>query len=270
MPDFGAWKPEDWSALAAATTTLIALVATAIAIIQVRQARKLREEQAQPFVIVDFEPSSASNIFLDLVIKNTGQTLARDVKITFEPPLKSAYYSSPGAPEQYDIMQAAIIREGIPTLPPGKEFRIHFERMPDRFTSDLPRSYTATVRFSSNRRVERPLIYRLDLDIYFGTRHLTIYGTHHIAKAVDETRKTLQRWTTHFNGLKVYAIDEAAYQEKLDQTYESLAAGVESVGTASSDFDAAITTGVTTTDDANDAEEDSNRTEAASTGPATP
>jgi hypothetical protein len=149
-------------------------------------------------------------------------------------------------------MQVAIIREGIPTLPPGKEFRIHFERMPDRFTSDLPRSYTATVHFSSNRRVEQPLIYRLDLDVYFGTRHLTIYGIHHIAKSVDEMHRTLKRWTTHLDGLKVYAVDEASYQEELAGTYRSLESEVESVGTSQSDFDSAITTGAVMEDNAKD------------------
>jgi hypothetical protein len=52
-------KPTDWAALtarAAWTTVAVYVVLGIFAWIQVLQARRLREEQARPFVIVDFEP----------------------------------------------------------------------------------------------------------------------------------------------------------------------------------------------------------------------
>jgi hypothetical protein len=147
------WNPTDWTAAAwtaiAAWGTLgIAGIAAVFAWHQVREARRTREEQAQPFVVVDFEPSGAGGGLMDLVIRNTGKTLARDIKIDFDPPLESDYFSKPPH-NAYDIAEAKILREGIPTMPPGKEYRLLFERMPDRFASTLPRSYTSTVGFSS-------------------------------------------------------------------------------------------------------------------------
>ncbi len=52
---------------------------------QVHEARKLREEQARPFVIVDFEP----DFLVYLTVQNLGGTMARDVIIQFDKPLKT-------------------------------------------------------------------------------------------------------------------------------------------------------------------------------------
>jgi hypothetical protein len=178
VPDLTAWTPADWSALALATVT-VAIVATCVAVVQVRHARQLGEEQAQPFVVVDLEPSAASSILVDLVIKNTGQTLAENVRITFQPPLVSGYFSQPNLPQKCDITEAAILKQGIPSMPPGKEFRVLFERMPERYTSDLPRSYEVVVRSASRRGEEKPLRYRLDLDIFLAhnTSRFTVSTT---------------------------------------------------------------------------------------------
>ena len=43
---------------------------------QVREARKLRVEQARPFVIVDFEPG----FLVYLTVENLGRTMAREVR----------------------------------------------------------------------------------------------------------------------------------------------------------------------------------------------
>src|SRR5947208_12505824 len=144
------WTAAGWAAVGAWGTLAGAATAAVFAWRQVGEGRRTREEQAQPFVVVDFEPSAAWIGLKDLVIRNTGRTLALDVKLDFDPPLKSAYFSQQPH-ETYDIMETKLIREGIPTMPPGKEYRLLFERMPDRVESGLPDTYVVTVQFSSTR-----------------------------------------------------------------------------------------------------------------------
>ncbi|MEJ7743205.1 MAG: hypothetical protein WKF73_11990 [Nocardioidaceae bacterium] len=132
------WTAEAWTALATWGTLAAAVAAAVFARGQVLEARRTREEEAQPFVVVDFEPSAAWSGIMDLVITNTGKTVAKDVRVTFEPPLRSAYFSKqPDDP--YDINESKIIKEGIPSLLPGKRFTILFDRMPERYESELPR-----------------------------------------------------------------------------------------------------------------------------------
>lgn len=69
----------------------------------------------------------------DLVIRNTGTTIAKDVKVTFAPRLQSTLAKEDGT---YDITQASIIRDGIPTLPPGKAHSMLFDSMPQLFGSE--------------------------------------------------------------------------------------------------------------------------------------
>jgi hypothetical protein len=206
MPDFLAWDPADWSALAAAVTTLVAVVAAAFAFLQVRQARLLREEQAQPFVVVDFEPSPVWSNIINLVIQNSGKTVAKDVLVVFDPPLVS---SQPQ--EGYELAKSVLLTSGIPTMPPGKRIATMFDVSHERKDSFLPMTYTATVHFSDWRnKPQEPLTYVLDLNFLYGLTQVTEYGMHDAAKALREMRDTIKGWTAHSNGLLVHAVDEDA------------------------------------------------------------
>src|SRR5262249_58913814 len=79
----------DWTAVsawAACATVGIYIVLGLFAWRQVREARKLREEQARPFVMVDFDPG----FLVYLTVENLGRTMARDVSIRFDKPLESS------------------------------------------------------------------------------------------------------------------------------------------------------------------------------------
>jgi len=211
VPWFWDWTANAWSAVAAWATFGVAVLAAGFARHQVLEARQTREEQAQPFVIVDFELSAADDTLMNLIIRNTGTTIAKDVTVEFNPPLQT---TMTGPNSEYDIARASIIREGIPTLPPGKTHTMLFDSMPERFNSDLPRVYEATVSFQGPRNQPYDkLTYRLDLAIYFGLANVRIYSSHHAAKALMDMAKTMKKWTTNFDGVRVYTRDEDAILE---------------------------------------------------------
>lgn len=74
---------------------------------QVGEARKLREEQARPFVIVDFEPG----FLVYLTVENLGRTMAREVSICFDKPLESSLSG------RRELDESPLFREPIPALP---------------------------------------------------------------------------------------------------------------------------------------------------------
>jgi hypothetical protein len=72
------WWTANRVAAAAATGQLLVLVLAALyARAQVREARKLRQDQARPSVVVDFEPEQSP--CMNLVVANPGKTMARNV-----------------------------------------------------------------------------------------------------------------------------------------------------------------------------------------------
>lgn len=77
-----AW-PWNWSSAEWAGATFLVITAAAfIALWQANEARRLRKEQARPFVVIDFE---ILRTIIRLGIANVGRTLARDVQYSFDP-----------------------------------------------------------------------------------------------------------------------------------------------------------------------------------------
>jgi hypothetical protein len=218
MNFYEGWKAAEWAAFGQVGTFAVALIAVVFAFVQIKQARKLREEEAQPNVVVYFELNPTSSMHLDLVVRNLGQTVAHDVSFVFKPELEAAMAN----PYGYAAEDAHFLSEGIPALPPGLEYRMLFESGPERFErEDLPKKYEATVRCLDRRRKPIEERYILDLDTFYGYSQVTVKGAHAIAKAVEKIATQVERWTTHSNGIKVYGVDEAAYQHSLEEWYEA-------------------------------------------------
>ncbi|MFK4022353.1 COG1361 family protein [Streptomyces albogriseolus] len=201
--DFGAWTPDDWSALAGGAsavltlfTVVIAVAAAAYAKQQVDLARQLREDQAQPFVVVDFDDNPVWNKAIDFVVENMGQTLARNVRIKIDPPFQTTL--DDGA---HPLPSSPLLTQPIPSLPPGKRITALFDISHQRHSAGLPMTYTATVEFEdAHGKPQEPLTYILDLSIRYSLLSFTEYRTHDAAKALKEISKTLKETRRDLRG----------------------------------------------------------------------
>jgi hypothetical protein len=105
-------------ALVAAGAAIVALFITAIAAKAARDQtviqRKLREDAAQPYVWADVRPEEEHGVVMQLLLGNSGPTVATDIRVTIEPPLPSI--------PQLEGARAAQERlaEGFKSLPPGR------------------------------------------------------------------------------------------------------------------------------------------------------
>lgn len=189
----------DWTAVAAwaaCATVGIYIVLGLFAWRQVHEARTLREEQARPFVIVDFDPG----FLVYLTVENLGRTMAREVSIHFDKPLKS---SLPGRSE---IDDTPVFREPIPALPPGKKIRVLFDHFDGRRNAGLPLTYDVELRYRGpvGRKEWRDL-YRLDLGMYLGSQ-LPPKGIPELVTEVENLRREIARWRG--NGVRVHTSDQ--------------------------------------------------------------
>lgn len=194
-------NPDAWAAGAGWTTTAIAFVASIAAFWQVREARKLREAQAQPYVVAYMEQSQADMQFIDLVIKNFGTTAARDVRIYSEPVIRR---STGQGTETEDVGLFKV----LPILVPQQEWRTFWDSGLTRKNTDLPDEHMVTVEYKDYRgRKMEPTQAVLDWSIYKNCQWLMIYGPHHSAKALREIRNIVKNWSETGGGLRVYARD---------------------------------------------------------------
>ena len=199
---FDGWTANDWTALGTCAYALIAGIAAVVVYFQVREARRTREDQARPFVIVDIQPSPVWWNIFNLVIENVGTTLARDVAISFTPELSTSQ-------KDYDLANSALIKEGIPSLPPRRRIQVLFDVSHERKKTDLPMRYEAEVSFKDARgRQQESLRYVIDLGYLYGLHRVEEYGLHHAAKALREINSTMQKWTGRQGRLDVWTRDE--------------------------------------------------------------
>jgi hypothetical protein len=200
------WKPDAWAALGTWTTAGVALVAGLVALGQLAEARVLRREQAQPYVVAFIETSAAQpNNFVEIVARNFGATAAYDVRLKIDPPPRRATMS-----QQPDVW----LPERIPVLVPGQEWRTFWDAGHRRFESDLPRHHKATVDFADSHGRRYTLDSILDWDAYFGRSQVSVYGTHHSAKALQEISTTMKRWQETGGGLAVHTRDGDTKDER--------------------------------------------------------
>lgn len=67
-------------------------IAAFVATRQVREARRLREDQARPFIVADFD---VRDHLIFLTVSNVGTSLAREVRFDIEPELRSTIEEVP-------------------------------------------------------------------------------------------------------------------------------------------------------------------------------
>ncbi len=181
---------------------------------QLNEAKELREAQTRPFVVIDLG-SSAQTLF-DLVVKNIGPTLARDVRFEFDPPIQST-------DDDLDPNKVKMFREGISTLAPGKEIRTLFEKGPERHKSDLPDTYAVTVAYTDQSGKRR---YKETIDLDFGLYWdrptvVSRRDVHDLYKQLEAIAKEIGKWRPNL-GRGILAVTAADVEKRSAEALERL------------------------------------------------
>ncbi|WP_051875132.1 hypothetical protein [Streptomyces exfoliatus] len=108
---------------------------------KLEHAQKVHREQNEPYVIVDIQPAGGPRRgLLLLIVENIGSTVARNVRITADPPLESAL----GA--EYTTRLQRALERTFPMIPPGRRLEYTFDGPMRWENTELPTAYTFTVR----------------------------------------------------------------------------------------------------------------------------
>lgn len=119
---------EQWTAAGTWATVVVALVATTVGLRQVREARRLREDQAQPYVVASMEQNPTSPSIIEIAFQNYGTTAARNIHVTSTPTLRCT--------DRDGGVQDVWVPDVIPMLAPGQEWRTFWDDGPLRLACD--------------------------------------------------------------------------------------------------------------------------------------
>ena len=168
-----------------------------------------RNLEFAPYVVVFFDAQTDSPIF-DLVIKNTGKTIAHHVKVVFEPPLQTSL-------KNYDLEKLALIHQPIPAIPPGFELRTSIDRLETRLESNkLPKLYKVTVTFTGGlNNVVRKLEYILDLGVFHGILETHKSSLTDLTHAVEDVSRQLGHLSDQAEGVSDHLRQLTGEMEKI-------------------------------------------------------
>lgn len=221
LPDFAAWTPDDWSALGTSLTAAVAIVAGFVAWRQLREARRLRLEQAQPYVVCFAERNPGHDQALDIVIRNFGTTVAREVTLQVSPPLMRSGHG--GQPPGEVVLPATL-----PVLVPGQEWRTWWDLGSNRAESGLAGRHEVVVSYNDSQGKRLPSTPSvIDWGDFADRTWLVTHGMHEAATALRELSKTVTSFKYRpGGGLAAYVRDADAAEQRLrEHRAEWLASG---------------------------------------------
>lgn len=180
---------------------------------QLAHAKDLRDAQTRPFVVIDL--GSSRQGFFDLVVTNIGSTMARNVTFEFEPPMVTSK-------EYTDIYELKAFKDGISTLPPGKEFRTLLDFGPPRYKEKLPDFYRVKVSYWGDPG-DRTYAEEMDLDfgLYWNRHYITLRDIHDVHKQLEIIAKEMQHWRPGI-GSGLLAVSPEDVRKRQDQAERDL------------------------------------------------
>ncbi|WP_282703707.1 hypothetical protein [Streptomyces sp. CC219B] len=127
-------------------------------------ARRVHREQVQPYVVVDLVPRAPESQMLCLSITNSGPTVARNVKVQIDPPLRTTLGSG------QEVALARVLCRPILAMPPRRRILYNVGLGKDIFTADqpFPQKYSVKVDAEGPLGAVETLTYEVDLGLLKG------------------------------------------------------------------------------------------------------
>jgi len=207
-------KSIDWSAW---VTTVATAVLALLTFIYVRLTKRILENQSNPCVIVSVIHDDERPTILQLVIRNVGAGLAKDISFEFSRPIPArAWGVSENEAKTAEAMTVGPLMEGIPALGPGEQRRIDWGQY-GGLTKNLGREpIIIKCKFKNNRKAMLVVECKLDVKSFEGT----VAAERPIAKIAGELEKIskdLHHLATGFYKLKVEMTEKRELPPETDK-----------------------------------------------------
>lgn len=178
-----------WAAFGVWAQAFVIAVSAVFVLGQVREARRLREDQSRPFVVASITVEQTS--LLMITIENIGTTPAFDVALDTDP--------TPALLHGEKALR--VLHRPTPVLPPGHRIRTYWDNGFTILDDDYehPQAFRVAVTYHNGRdrdahRAWGPEHYVLDA-LSFAGQASDLKGLHEAAKALEKIATTMDTWT---------------------------------------------------------------------------
>ena len=202
----------------AIVTAIVAIITAILAIAALRSAARDSRERSRPLVYARFRESENSDSSYELVVVNSGQTAARDLLVTFSPPIDETALN-----DKLVKMIAERYESPIGVLPPGGELTNVWWSGSNQGGNELqnhiatPDDVTVDVSYKGNR-IRR---YRDTFKLESKTMKLKTYSVSSTSMPgmTKSIRDHLKSLATEMKGINRYlrSIDISLGQSKTDE-----------------------------------------------------
>lgn len=153
--DLWSWLNANGGAISTIATVVTALVAIGALLAAARDSR----ERSRPYLAAEFLPSQKSTTAVVFRVFNFGATVARDVHVTFDPPIDATADDDPARHIRLRYERT------IPHLSPGQSLNNTWQSFAARGkVSSAPDDCTVTITYKGSGRRVHTDVYRLRLD----------------------------------------------------------------------------------------------------------
>jgi hypothetical protein len=195
------------TAIAQALTVGVAGWALIYARGQVKEARETRERVAQPDVVVYVDHNQNDWQYIDLVIKNFGQTPAYNVRLTL-PPLKRVPFENAMTGEE---ITEVWVPTSIAVLAPGQEWRTMWDDGEDiaEYEGELTSKFVGSVEFDDKMNADKPSFTNpisLDTRMFWNSMRVGTEKSRSAEKALYEISGTLKSYKKQHDGIWVSTV----------------------------------------------------------------
>ena len=149
---------------------------------QVEEMKAARELATAPNVVAYLHVDHRA--IAGIAIKNIGKGIARDIRLRFDPDLRTS--------KDFDPMEMSIVENGLESLVPGQEIVAFLDLTRDYFKNNLPIRYQTTIEFSggiSNSSYTNHCV--IDFQVYRDLRETPLKTVHELVEAVEEIGKKI-------------------------------------------------------------------------------
>lgn len=128
----------------AALSTFFAAVSAVASLLQAVELQKQAEQQGRPYILGNFEGANSGVIYF--VIKNFGNTAAKNVRVQFDPP--------PIDFSGRSLNDVSMFSSPIAFFPPGKDYRQLIDTGPNLLAEGKPLQFRLDIEYQSVKGVK--------------------------------------------------------------------------------------------------------------------
>lgn len=154
--------------------------------------RQIARDASQPYVWADLQPDMQQGTAVDLVIGNSGPTVARNVKVSIEPPLQP----TPQNLDKIDAVQKQLA-EGLRSIAPNRVIRWSIGAGHDLMSEDAPQVRTICIEGEGPNGLLPPLELEVDINQLRQSKDAPDGSLHHVRGSIKDLTKAVEKINTN-------------------------------------------------------------------------